>query len=136
MTHSTALALLLILAVPASAKTQKKKKAAAPAPPATNEVRFKKHVDPGALQKDLVDAGFGVNYIDCTQDDCAIHLLPNEHKNPMPIVDKYVYVDPLASRKQKIEQMKALQAKWEAGTITPEEKDTLLKMLTAFVLGS
>lgn len=99
------------------------------------EYTFRRQVDPGALQAQLVAAGFAVNYVDCKDGRCTIHLKAGETKDPMPIVKKYVYVDAEVARQKKIDAIKALYAKLKDGTISPQDKDSLLMQLTALVLG-
>jgi hypothetical protein len=101
----------------------------------SNDVHFQKRIDPGALQAQLIAGGFAIRYIDCSVDNCTIHMQPTETKDPMPIVGKYVYVDPWLERQKKVDTMRTLYSKWQDGTITPEEKDDLLKRLAAHVLG-
>ena len=116
---------------PQSKKTAGKSKT----PVSTGIVRFKKKVDAGALQAQLVSAGFAIDFIECSVDNCTIHMPPTETKDPLPIVEKYVYVDPREAHQKKLTAMKALYDKWQAGTITNDEKDQLLKQLVALVLG-
>jgi hypothetical protein len=99
------------------------------------EIKFKKKVDPGALQRELTNAGFSIDYIQCVNDYCTIHLGQNEKKDPMTVVNKYIYVDPVANRLKKMAAVQALYAKWEAGTISAEEKDLLIKEFIGVVLG-
>lgn len=99
------------------------------------EIRFEKKVDVGVLQKQLIDAGFHINWIECSVNRCKIVMPDSEKKDPMPVVKKYVYIDPTIARKKTLADMQALYAKWEGGTITPTEKDELLKMLVKQTLG-
>lgn len=124
---------LIILSVALALPVSAKPKTAVPR--AAGIVSFHKKVDPGALQKQLIDAGFAVSFIECSRDDCRIHLKPGETKNPTPIVDRYVYVDPFEARRNRMAAMRALSAKWKDSAITPEEKDQLLRMLVQHVLG-
>ena len=96
---------------------------------------FEKRVDVGALQKELIVAGFAVKYIQCSVDNCKIVLPPNETKDPLPVVEKYVYVDPAEVRRKKMANLHALYDKWEAKTITPEEREELIKQTLGIVLG-
>jgi hypothetical protein len=58
-----------------------------------------------------------------------------EKKDPMPIVQKYVYVDAREVRRKNVEALQALYDKWQAGTITNEEKDQLIKQAVGMLLG-
>jgi hypothetical protein len=99
-------------------------------------VRFKKQADSGEIQRRLVAAGFTVKHIDCVGMNCTIHLPASEKKDPASIIAAYTYSDLLVARKQKLDGMRGLLAKWQNGTITPVEKDDLLKQLVEFVVGS
>lgn len=99
------------------------------------DVSFKKKIDAGALQAQLVAAGFAVDYIDCSGEICTIHLAAKERKDPLPVVSRYVYVDPMESRRKNFERLRELYSKLDQGQITQLEKDELLKKLAAHVLG-
>lgn len=99
------------------------------------DVRFKKQIDPGALQLELRQAGYSVDYINCSGVDCTVHMPDSEKKDPLPVIEKYVFVDPRQAQKQKNDRLLSLYAKWEAGTITSEEKDRLLKAVVGNILG-
>ena len=99
------------------------------------EVKFDKKVDVGALQTQLIAAGFKVNYIECSATRCRITMPDTEKKDPMPEVRKYVYVDFHEVREKKMAGLRALYGKWEAGTISNEEKDQLIKGALGIVLG-
>lgn len=99
------------------------------------EVKFQKTVDPGALQHQLRAAGFLVDYIQCSRDNCKIVMPDKEKKDPLDLVAKYTYVSPAEAQIKRLEAMRALFRRWEAGTITPAEKDELLKMLVRAYLG-
>jgi len=99
------------------------------------EVRFEKKVDAGALQAQLIAAGFKVSYIECSVNRCKIVMPDAENKDPMPEVRKYVYVDAEEVRAKKITAMRTLHEKWEAGTITNEEKDQLIRGALGIILG-
>lgn len=99
------------------------------------EVKFDKKVDAGALQAQLVAAGFKVNYIECSTTRCRITMPDSEKKDPMPEVRKYVYIDAQEAREKKIAALRTLYDKWEAGTISNEEKDQLIKGTLGVVLG-
>jgi predicted NAD/FAD-binding protein len=91
-----------------------------------HEVRFKKKVDPGALQARLSVSGFKVDHINCSAEDCILFLSSSESKDPSSVIRKYVYEDPLESRKKALASVSALYEKWKAKTITNEEKDELI----------
>lgn len=104
-------------------------------PASAREVKFDKKVDAGALQAQLIAAGFKVNYIECSTTRCKIVMPDSEKKNPMPEVQRYVYVDAQEVRAKKMAALLTLYDKWEAGTITNEEKDQLIKSAVGTVLG-
>lgn len=97
-------------------------------------VHFKKKVDPAALQHELRGAGITVYYISCSRDDCKIVMPDSEKKNPLPIVEKYVYVDAFDARRKKLDSMRDLLHKWRVGSISDSEKDQLLLNLTETIL--
>jgi len=99
------------------------------------EVKFDKRVDAGALQAQLIAAGFKVSYIECSTTRCKITMPDSEKKDPMPEVRKYVYVDAREVREKKMTALRELYDKWEAGTISNEEKDQLIKSTLGIVLG-
>lgn len=98
------------------------------------EVKFEKTVDAGALQQELVSAGYKVDWIQCSGKRCKIVMPDSEKKDPMPIVKKYIYVDPFVVRNQELESMRNLLKKWQAKTISPGEKDDLLRLLAQHVI--
>lgn len=99
------------------------------------EVKFEKKVDAGALQAQLVAAGFKVSYIECSINRCKITMPDSEKKDPLPEVKKYVYVDVQEVRTKKRAALLTLYDKWEAGTITNDEKDQLIKGSLGIILG-
>lgn len=99
------------------------------------EVKFDKKVDAGVLQAQLVAAGFKVSYIECSGTRCKVTMPDSEKKDPMPEIRKYVYVDAQELRSEKMSELRALYGKWEAGTITNDEKDQLIKATLGIVLG-
>ena len=104
-------------------------------PTFAREVKFDKKIDVGALQAQLIAAGFKVSYIECSVTHCMITMPDSEKKDPMPEVRKYVYVDARELRVKKMAEMQALYDKWEAGTISDEDKDKLIKGVLGTVLG-
>lgn len=105
------------------------------APATTREVRFKKKINAGILQAELRKAGFSVNYIQCSTDNCTIVMPVAETKDPLPIVQKHIYTDLTEARKKKYAALGALYDKWEAGTITSAEKDDLIRQAIGLMLG-
>jgi hypothetical protein len=99
------------------------------------DVSFKKKVNAGALQAELVAAGFSVQYIECSRDNCVVHLSPDEKKDPLPVIQKYKHVDPIQERKKKTDALRAAHDKWRAGTITAKEKDRLIRDVIGMMLG-
>lgn len=99
------------------------------------EVKFDKRVDPSVLQTQLITAGFKVSYIECSGIHCKVTMPDAEKKDPMPEIRKYAYVDAQEIRMKKMSGLKALYGKWEAGTITNEEKDELIKAAVGMILG-
>ena len=98
------------------------------------EVKFEKKVDAGALQAQLTASGFKISWIECSENRCKIVMPDSEMKDPMPIVKKYAYVDAREVRRKKVEALQALYDKWEAGTITNEEKDQLIRQAVGMML--
>lgn len=99
------------------------------------EVRFEKKVDAGALQAQLVADGFKINWIECSTNRCKIVMPDSEIKNPLPLVTKYKYIDPAEARRKKTVALQALYAKWQDGTITATEKDTLIREAIGMLIG-
>lgn len=99
------------------------------------EVKFDKKVDVGALQAQLIKAGFKISYIECSANRCRITMPDSETKDPMPEVRKYNFVDPRELSASKITTLQGLYDKWEAGTISTEEKDQLIKGAVGAILG-
>lgn len=99
------------------------------------DVHFDKKVDAGVLQAQLVTAGFKVTYIECSTTRCKITMPDSEKKDPMPEVRKYVYADARELREKRMLTLRTLYDKWEAGTISNEEKDQLIKSTLGIVLG-
>ena len=107
-----------------------------PAPKASaREVKFEKKIDAGALQAQLVAIGFKISWIECSVNRCKVVMPDSEKKDPMPVIRKYVYIDPVEARRNKMTALQALYDKWEAGTITNEEKDQLIKQAVGMILG-
>lgn len=102
---------------------------------AAKEVQIKKQVDPGALLSQLRAAGFSVTSITCSLGRCTLVLPDSEKKDPAAVIKNHAYADPTAPREKKKAEMRALYAKWQAGTITTAEKDDLFKFVAAQVLG-
>jgi hypothetical protein len=99
------------------------------------EVKFEKKVDAGALQAQLIAAGFRVSYIECSINRCKITMPDSEKKDPLSEVRKYVFVDAREMREKKLATLRALYDKWETGTISNAEKDELIKNTLGIVLG-
>lgn len=99
------------------------------------EYAFSKQVDPGVLQNELRAKGFNVAYIECVQTSCKIVMPDTEKKNPAKIITDHVYVDPLAQRRKRTQELRDLLSKWEANAISQEEKDLLLKEVVRMLLG-
>jgi hypothetical protein len=99
------------------------------------EVKFEKKVDAGALQAQLTSAGFKILWIECSVNKCKIVMPDSEKKDPMSIVQKYVYVDTAEVKRKKTRDLQALYDKWDRGTITVDEKDQLLKEVVRVILG-
>lgn len=99
------------------------------------EFKFKKKVNLSKLQKELVSNGFKVDYIQCSDDRCSIHLPKSEKKDPRPWVEKHAYVDHILAAKKERERNIALILKWKEGRISDQEKDSLLQALAAQILG-
>ena len=106
-----------------------------PAAAAALEYQFTKKVDVGALQAQLVAAGFAVDFTECSAENCTVHLKPGETKNPKSIVDKYVYIDRKAVRSQNLDKIKILAGKLDSGSISVSEKDELLRLLIKHIVG-
>jgi hypothetical protein len=102
---------------------------------AAREFQIKKQVDPGALLTQLRAAGFSVTSMTCSLGRCTVVLPDSEKKDPAAVVKNYVFVDPATLREKKQSEMRALYGKWQAGTITPDEKDSLFKYVAAQALG-
>lgn len=96
---------------------------------AAREYKFKKQVDPGVLQKQLMDAGFAVQYVACSRDDCKIVLANGEKKNPKTIVDSYKYVDPRLEMNVKRQRLVALYGKLIDRSITQDERDETMRIV-------
>lgn len=99
-------------------------------------VRFDRKVDPWGLQLELKSAGFAVNYIQCSGTRCELHLPASERKDPLPVIGKHQFVDLAKREAERRTRALELHAKLAAGTISLPEKDELLKLLSAMVLGA
>lgn len=104
-------------------------------PLSAREVKFDKKVDAGALQAQLLAAGFKVSYIECSANRCKITMPDAEKKDPLPEVRKYIYVDAREAHEKRLAALRALYDKWESGTISNEEKDALIKGALGVILG-
>lgn len=93
---------------------------------AAREHQFTKRISPSLLKKELISNGFKVKVIDCIATACTLVLDDDETRNPKPIIDAHVFIDLRAKDRQELAAIKALTAKWRAGTITPAEKDDLI----------
>jgi hypothetical protein len=91
------------------------------------EHRFDKKIEPFALQQELKAAGFQVRDISCLGTACILRLEDSERKNPKSVIDAHKWEDPQEKRKRELDALRALRDKWKAGTITPAEKDELLR---------
>lgn len=102
-------------------------------PAAAREYKFKKKIDPGVLQKQLKDAGFAVQYVACSRDDCKVVLAGGEKKNPKAIVDSYKYVDPRLEMDAKRLRLAHLYGKLIDRSITQDERDETMRIIIEFL---
>ena len=98
-------------------------------------VSFEKDANVGVLHSELSAAGFQIQSLQCLDRRCFITMPDSEQKDPMPIVNRHVYMDPEQTRAARVQTAKALHRKLEAGAISPAERDELLKLLVALLLG-
>jgi hypothetical protein len=93
------------------------------------EFAFKRSANPAELQKELGAAGFLVNAVMCSGQDCRIIMPNSETKNPTPVINAHVYSAPLRKSQIRRSQIAVLRGKLSAKTITTDERDALLELL-------
>lgn len=84
---------------------------------------------PSAIEKNLRDAGFTVDYTICRNEKCELHMPDSERKDPTPVVS--AYKDPKIEQAKDIQTIRKLLAKWKAESISPAEKDQLLLLMAS-----
>ncbi|MFA6091778.1 MAG: hypothetical protein WCU88_02455 [Elusimicrobiota bacterium] len=98
------------------------------------EYTFSKKIEAGRLQSELRSAGFQVDYITCLGEKCRIIMPDKEKKNPKAIIDAHKIIDRRAQFEARLAKARPLAKKMIDGTISPQEKDELLKMLAIIIL--
>jgi len=81
------------------------------------DLMFKKKCNPGFLSEELRNAGFLIYGVSAADDLTIIHLYDEETKDPKPIVDTHVYVEPLTSTEIRAQWQKRFK---EATTVSEQ----------------
>lgn len=90
------------------------------------EFTYAKRTNANELIKELVAAGFAVDYVSAKADSTKIVLSDGELKDPGGVVSAHTYTDPQTTSATRMARIKALAWKLKNGTITAAERDELL----------
>lgn len=93
------------------------------------EVKYTKKVDLDVLEREFRSSGFKIQYSRCDAAGCTTYLDPKETKDPMPIINAHVYVDPAQKRQALRDELARIEAKLDDESASVADLRKALKII-------
>ena len=91
-----------------------------------------KQVEPSTLRQELEASAFQVQSLNCVNSECYLVMPDSELKDPQPVIDAHVYVDPKARVAQRRQQLITLARKLknQPQNMTAADRDNMLLLIS------